>query len=85
MPLIKTDTPGLYRDTETNAIIDKNYDKLDMYLVQREQDKKLNSLYQEHEYIKNELSEIKQLLKVIATKEKWNAETKQRIVLATRR
>lgn len=70
MPFVKTNKEGFYRDTETNIIVNKDYDKLDMYLSQREQRKKMAKMIQEHEQLKNDITEIKNLLQMLATKEK---------------
>lgn len=70
MKLVKTDIPGYYKDTETNSIINKNYEELDLFLSQRERSKKLKNLEIETAVIKEELKDIKHLLLELIKNEK---------------
>ena len=59
--------PGLYRDTKSNAIVNSNTVEYENYLKQRNsrqiKNEKIEELESEMHQIKNDLFEIKSLLK----------------------
>jgi hypothetical protein len=58
--LVKTNVPGIYKDTETNAFINMNeYVKPTKKI---EKNKEINILRNEVNSIKNDLKEVKELL-----------------------
>jgi hypothetical protein len=61
----------LYRDINTNAIINKNNDEYENYLRQREsrlkKSEKINIIEKDLELLKNDINEIKFLLKKIVS------------------
>ena len=63
----------LYRDTRTNAIINTNKNDYESYIMRREslqnQKKKIESIEDEIVNVKNDLDEIKMLLRRLS--EKW--------------
>ena len=63
----------LYRDTRTNAIINTNKNDYESYIMRREslqnQKKKIESIEDEIINVKNDLDEIKMLLRRLS--EKW--------------
>lgn len=63
----------LYRDTRTNAIINTNKNGYESYIMRREslqnQKKKIESIEDEILNVKNDLDEIKMLLRRLS--EKW--------------
>lgn len=56
------DNPDLYRLSDSNAIINNDSDSLSSYKLKKEKDRKLSNIFEEHENIKSELSEIKLLI-----------------------
>jgi hypothetical protein len=54
--------PELVRDKESKAILNTDRNALNKYKEEREHKLKLNKIIEEHDVIKNELSEIKSLL-----------------------
>ena len=60
--LIKTDLDGFYRDTNSNAVINTNVEKVNQYKQQREERIKLHNVISDVESLKSDISEIKQLL-----------------------
>lgn len=62
MTLQKTNVPGYWKDPETNTVINKNYNELEVYLSQRQKSKQLKDLIIENDQIKSELKEIKLML-----------------------
>jgi seryl-tRNA synthetase len=60
---------GLYRDSTTNAIINKNSKEYNSYISKKNakenEKKKMESIEDELHSLKNELDDIKNLLKVI--------------------
>lgn len=62
MYLKVTDEPNLVRDTKSNAILNVNNDALNKYKQERERFVQMQKVILEHEEIKKDISEIKQLL-----------------------
>ena len=62
----------LYRDTRTNAIINTNKNDYESYIMRREslqnQNKKIESIEDEIVNVKNDLDEIKMLLRRLSEK-----------------
>jgi len=57
-----TDEPNLVRDSKSNAILNVNNDALNKYKQERERFVQMQKVISEHEEIKKDISEIKQLL-----------------------
>jgi hypothetical protein len=57
-----TDEPNLVRDSKSNAILNVNNDALNKYKQERERFVQIQKVISEHEEIKKDISEIKQLL-----------------------
>ena len=57
-----TDEPNLVRDSKSNAILNVNNDALNKYKQERERFVQIQKIISEHEEIKKDISEIKQLL-----------------------
>jgi len=62
MYLKVTDEPNLVRDTNSKAILNVSNDALNKYKQEREKNLQLQRVISEHEEIKKDISEIKQLL-----------------------
>jgi hypothetical protein len=62
MYLKVTDEPNLVRDTKSKAILNVNNDALNKYKQERERLVQMQKVILEHEEIKKDISEIKQLL-----------------------
>lgn len=62
MYLKVTDEPNLVRDTNSNAILNINSEALNKYKQEREKSLQIQRVISEHEEIKKDISEIKQLL-----------------------
>lgn len=62
MYLKVTDEPNLVRDTSSNAILNVNKEALNKYKQEREKQFQIQKVISEHEEIKKDISEIKQLL-----------------------
>ena len=58
----KTDVPGIYKDGE-GVLINKDNEALRAYRFQKQQRQKYNNIEEEVKTIKNELTEIKELLR----------------------
>lgn len=61
MPLVKTNVPGYYKDTETNVIINTS-DEYQKYLHQRDKSKDYDALKNKVHKMENDISDIKSLL-----------------------
>jgi len=63
---------GLYRDLKTNAIVNRNSIEYENYVKQRESRKiknqKINELEEQINILKEDLSEIKSLIKLLIQK-----------------
>ena len=62
MYLKVTDEPNLVRDTKSKAILNVNNDALNKYKQERERLVQMQKVILEHEEIKKDISEIKQLI-----------------------
>lgn len=62
MALLKTNVPGFYKDSETNAIINTNTDDYENFKNQRVKMKDYDNLKTKVNNIEHELSDIKSLL-----------------------
>lgn len=60
--------PGLVRDRNSKAILNSDAVALNKYKEEREQKKRFLSVIQEHENLKNDVSEIKEMLKTLLGK-----------------
>jgi hypothetical protein len=61
MPLIKTNVPGFYKDSETNAIIN-NTDEYNVFKSKKEKAKDFDTLKSKVNSMESDISEIKNLL-----------------------
>lgn len=59
---IKTDLEGFVRDTASNAVINTNVERMNLYKQQREERMKVQQVIQDVETLKHDISEIKDLL-----------------------
>jgi len=66
MKYAKTNVPGLMRDMSTNAVINMNMDELKLYREQINRAVELNNLRSEMNTLKGDVSEIKDMLRIIA-------------------
>ena len=62
MYLKVTDEPNLVRDTNSNAILNVNKEALNKYKQERDKQLQIQRVLSEHEDLKKDISEIKQLL-----------------------
>ena len=62
MSFVKTDTPGLIRDMNTKAVINTNISDYNHILEKRKQQKNLQTVQHQIDSLKNEFSELKQLI-----------------------
>lgn len=63
--LIPTNVPGLYKDPDTLAIINTNESEFLHYKEQVQRFKELNSVRNEVENLKADVSEIKEMLRTL--------------------
>ncbi len=63
MKLVKTQHPDFFRDESNSALINTNVNAYKQYKLQREQRKKLARQDKEVNNLKNELDELKQIIK----------------------
>lgn len=56
------DHPNLVRDSKSNAILNVDNAALNKYKEERERLLKINSMVDEHEQMKNDISDIKSML-----------------------
>ena len=61
MPLIKTNVPGYYKDSDTNAIINTS-DEYQKFKQQRDKSKDYDALKNKVNKMENDISDIKNLL-----------------------
>ena len=61
-PLIKTDVDDLYRDLDSKALINTNVEEYALYKSRRRREKRIESLIDDVETLKSDLSDIKMLL-----------------------
>lgn len=62
MYLKVTDEPNLVRDTNSNAILNVSNEALNKYKQERERYLQMQKVMSEHEVLKQDIAEIKQLL-----------------------
>lgn len=62
MSLIKTDRTGIVRDMNTKAVINTNVAEYNHILEKRKQQKNIQTVQQQIDSLKNEFSELKQLI-----------------------
>jgi hypothetical protein len=67
--LEKTNIPGYLKNTETNVVINTNMHQYKTVLQQREKAKELNDLKNEMDSLKDDISEIKNLLVKVISKD----------------
>lgn len=60
--LIQTEVPGLFRDTQSGAIINKNISELNHYMAARDKAIEEQATKDKIESLENDISDIKQLL-----------------------
>jgi len=65
---IQTSIPGLYRDTHTGAIINRNVSELNNYLLMRDRLVQQNEIDHKVEDLVKEINEIKSLIKELVNK-----------------
>lgn len=58
----KTEAPGIYKVSE-GVLINKDNEALQAYKIRRDKEKKLKMMEQELSVIKNDMQEIKELLR----------------------
>lgn len=59
----KTDVPGIYKDVATGALINKDSKALEAYKKRKLKETKLNAVEQDIADLKNDMQEIKELLR----------------------
>lgn len=62
MSFVKTEKPGLVRDMNTKAVINTNISDYNYILEKRKQQKNIQTVQQQIDSLKNEFSELKQLI-----------------------
>lgn len=68
MTLIKTEVEGIYRDTETNALLNRDTSSLEVYKKMKKKNNEIYSLREEVDSMKSDINEIKTLLTQIVEK-----------------
>lgn len=63
--LLKTNLDDFYRDTQSNAVINTNVEKIKQYKQQRESLIKMQNLVSDVDTLKQDMSEIKSLLQLL--------------------
>ena len=63
--LIKTDIPNLVRDMDSRAILNTNTNEYLAYKTKRERERKINSVVDEIDQIKQDMADIKSMLQQI--------------------
>jgi|688.fasta_scaffold952562_2 hypothetical protein len=63
--LIKTDIPNLVRDMDSRAILNTNTNEYLAYKTKRDRERKLNSVVDEIDQIKQDMADIKSMLQQI--------------------
>ena len=59
----KTDIPGIYKDSISGALINKDDSALKAYKIRKQKDLKLDMLEKEMSDLKTDMQEIKELLR----------------------
>jgi conjugal transfer/entry exclusion protein len=62
MSLIKTNKPGLMRDATTQAVINTDMSEYEQILEKRKQNKQIQTVQQQIDSLKNEFSDLKNLI-----------------------
>ena len=62
---VPTDIPGIYKSSN-GSIINKDNDALKMYKLKKQKDKKINDLENAISDLRNDMQEIKELLRGLA-------------------
>ena len=60
--LVKTDLEGFVRDTASNAVINTNVERMNLYKQQREERIKMQEVVRDVEALKHDIGEIKDML-----------------------
>jgi hypothetical protein len=68
MGLIKTEVEGIYRDTENNALLNRDTSSLEVYKKMKKKNNEIYSLREEVDNMKSDINEIKTLLTQIVEK-----------------
>lgn len=68
MKLQKTDAEGLYRDTETRAVLNRDNAALEAYRKKKKMNEEFYDFKNKINQIDNEIADIKNLLKTIVEK-----------------
>jgi hypothetical protein len=63
--LLKTNLDDFYRDTQSNAVINTNVEKIKQYKQQRESLIKMQNLVSDVDTLKQDMSEIKSMLQLL--------------------
>lgn len=66
--LRKTEIPGLYKDSRSGAVINKDNSALQAYKSKKHRERKIDEITQDVDNMKHDISEIKQLLKALVEK-----------------
>ncbi|CAB4170862.1 hypothetical protein UFOVP908_162 [uncultured Caudovirales phage] len=59
----KTDVPGIFKNPATGALINKDNKALDAYKKRKQKEQKLDMVEQDIASLKNDMQEIKELLR----------------------
>ena len=59
---VKTDLEGFVRDTASNAVINTNVERMNLYKQQREERIKMQEVVRDVEALKHDIGEIKDML-----------------------
>lgn len=68
MGIIKTEVEGIYRDTNNNALLNKDNTALDAYKKMKRKNNEIDILKEDVDDMKEQLCEIKTLLTKLAEK-----------------
>lgn len=68
MTLIKTEVEGIYRDTENNALLNRDSSSLEVYKKMKKKNNEINNLREEVDALKNDINDIKSLLTQLVEK-----------------
>lgn len=66
--LRKTEVAGLYKDTNSGAVINKDNSSLKAYKLKKHRERKIKEITSDVDNMKNDITEIKQLLKALVEK-----------------
>ena len=68
MALIKTEVEGIFRDTENNALLNRDSSSLEVYKKMKKKNNEINNLREEVDALKNDINDIKSLLTQLVEK-----------------